>query len=94
MQTATIEVTYVGQPKEGKQYGFIKGADNSTFPVKADRIREFQARIVVYEHERSGNHPPHAAISGNQGALPTRAVAVSVGRFLRVVLRRRDHRRA
>jgi hypothetical protein len=43
MQTATIEVTYVGQPKEGKQYGFIKGADNSTFPVKADRIREFQA---------------------------------------------------
>jgi hypothetical protein len=42
-QTATIEVTYVGQPKEGKQYGFIKGADNSTFPVKADRIREFQA---------------------------------------------------
>ena len=43
MQTATIEVTYVGSPKEGKQYGFIKGADNSTFPVKADRIREFQA---------------------------------------------------
>jgi hypothetical protein len=43
MQTATIEVTYVGPPKEGKQYGFIKGADNSTFPVKADRIREFQA---------------------------------------------------
>jgi hypothetical protein len=43
MQTATIEVTYVGPPKEGKQYGFIKGADNSTFPVKADRIKEFQA---------------------------------------------------
>jgi len=42
-QTATIEVTYVGPPKEGKQYGFIKGADNSTFPVKADRIKEFQA---------------------------------------------------
>ena len=43
MQTATIEVTYVGPPKEGKQYGFIKGTDNSTFPVKADRIKEFQA---------------------------------------------------
>jgi hypothetical protein len=42
MQTATIEVKYVGPPKEGKQYGFIKGADNSTFPVKADRIREFE----------------------------------------------------
>lgn len=43
MQTATIEVTYVGPPKEGKQYGFIKGADNATFPVKSDRIREFEA---------------------------------------------------
>ena len=43
MQTATIEVTYVGPPKEGKQYGFIKGADNTTFPVKADRIKEFEA---------------------------------------------------
>ncbi|HWX14329.1 MAG TPA: hypothetical protein VNY06_05660 [Methylocella sp.] len=42
MQTATIAVTYVGPPKQGKQYGFIKGADNTTFPVKQDRIREFE----------------------------------------------------
>ena len=43
LQTATVTVKYVGPPKEGKQYGFIKAMDNSTWPVKADRIREFEA---------------------------------------------------
>lgn len=43
MQTATVTVKYVGPPKGGKQYGFIKAMDNSTWPVKADRIREFEA---------------------------------------------------
>ena len=42
MQTATIEVTYVGPPKEGKQYGSIKGVNNDSWPVKRDRIREFE----------------------------------------------------
>jgi hypothetical protein len=43
METATVDVTYVGKPKEGKQYGFIACADKTTWPVKEDRIRDFQA---------------------------------------------------
>ena len=42
MQTAMIEVKYVNPPKEGKQYGSIKGTDNDSWPVKADRIKEFE----------------------------------------------------
>ena len=41
-QTAMIEVKYVNPPKEGKQYGSVKGANNDSWPVKADRIREFE----------------------------------------------------
>ena len=43
MQTATVEVTFVKEPAQGKQYGSIKGADNVWWPVKQDRIREFEA---------------------------------------------------
>ena len=43
MQTATIEVTFVKPPAEGKQYGSVKGANNDWWPVKMDRIREFEA---------------------------------------------------
>jgi hypothetical protein len=43
MQTATVEVTFVKEPAQGKQYGSIKGADNVWWPVKMDRIREFEA---------------------------------------------------
>lgn len=42
MQTATIDVTFVKQPSEGKQYGSIKSADNVWWPVKMERIREFE----------------------------------------------------
>lgn len=42
MQTATVEVKYVNPPKNGRQYGSIKGANNDTWPVKADRLREFE----------------------------------------------------
>jgi hypothetical protein len=42
MKTATIEVKYVNPVKEGKQYGSIKGVNNDSWPVKADRIREFE----------------------------------------------------
>lgn len=41
-QTAIIDVKYVNPPKDGKQYGSIKDADNQTWPVKRDRIREFE----------------------------------------------------
>ncbi len=43
MQTATVEVKYVNPPKDGKQYGSIKTASNDMWPVKADRIRDFEA---------------------------------------------------
>ena len=42
MQTATVDVTFVKPPAEGKQYGSIKGANNEWWPVKNDRIREFE----------------------------------------------------
>lgn len=42
MQTATVEVTFVKPPAEGKQYGSIKGINNDWWPVKLDRIREFE----------------------------------------------------
>ena len=42
MQTATVEVTIVKPPAEGKQYGSIKGINNDWWPVKLDRIREFE----------------------------------------------------
>ena len=42
MQTATIQVKYVNQPKEGKNFGSIKGVNGESFPVKIDRIREFE----------------------------------------------------
>ena len=42
MNTATIKVQHVFPPKEGKQYGAIKGANNESWPVKAERIREFE----------------------------------------------------
>lgn len=42
MQTATIDVTFVKPPAEGKQYGSIKTANNDWWPVKNDRIREFE----------------------------------------------------
>jgi hypothetical protein len=42
MQTATVDVTFVKPPAEGKQYGSIKGANNEWWPVKQDRIREFE----------------------------------------------------
>lgn len=41
MQTATVEVKYVNPPKEGKQYGSIRDLTGTTWPVKADRIKEF-----------------------------------------------------
>ena len=42
MQTATVEVKYVNPPKSGKQYGSIKDADNNIWPVKKDRIGDFE----------------------------------------------------
>jgi hypothetical protein len=42
MNVATVEVKYVNPPKPGKQYGSIKGANNDSWPVKQDRIREFE----------------------------------------------------
>ena len=41
-QTAMVEVTFVKPPAEGKQYGSIKGINNEWWPVKLDRIREFE----------------------------------------------------
>lgn len=43
MQTATIEVTFVKPPAEGKQYGSVKTTNNDWWPVKQDRLREFEA---------------------------------------------------
>ena len=43
MQTATIEVSFVKPPAEGKQYGSVKTTNNEWWPVKQDRIREFEA---------------------------------------------------
>jgi hypothetical protein len=57
MQTEIIEVKYVNQPKDGKQYGSIKGTNNESFPVKADRIREFAP----------GNRYELAIVEGNNG---------------------------
>ena len=57
MQTAMIEVKYVNEPKPGKQYGSIKGANNDSWPVKADRIREFEP----------GNQYELAYTEGNNG---------------------------
>jgi len=42
MQTATIEVSFVKPPAEGKQYGSVKTTNNEWWPVKQDRIREFE----------------------------------------------------
>lgn len=42
MQTATVDVKYVNPPKEGKQYGSIKGVNNDSWPVKKERIHEFE----------------------------------------------------
>jgi len=42
MQTATIEVVFVKPPAEGKQYGSVKTTNNDWWPVKLDRIREFE----------------------------------------------------
>ena len=41
MNTATVEVKYVNPPKDGKQYGSIKSNNNESWPVKADRIKDF-----------------------------------------------------
>jgi hypothetical protein len=41
-QTAMVEVKYVNPPKDGKQYGSIKGANNQTWPIKKDRIGDFE----------------------------------------------------
>lgn len=49
MQTATIEVKYVNRPKEGKQWGSIKGANNESFPVKAERFKDFADGPGLYE---------------------------------------------
>ena len=57
MQTATVEVKYVNPPKEGKQYGSIRGANNDSWPVKADRIREFEpnkAYEIAYTEGSNG----------------------------------------
>ena len=57
MQTATVEVTFVKQPAEGKQYGSIKGANNDWWPVKMDRIREFEpgnAYELAYTESEKG----------------------------------------
>jgi hypothetical protein len=43
MQTVTIEVSFVKPPAEGKQYGSVKTTNNEWWPVKQDRIREFEA---------------------------------------------------
>jgi len=43
MQTATIEVSFVKPPAEGKQYGSVKTTNNEWWPVKQNRIREFEA---------------------------------------------------
>ena len=40
--TATIEVKFVKPPAPGKQYGSVKSSDNTWWPVKADRINQFQ----------------------------------------------------
>ena len=40
--TATIEVKFVKPPATGKQYGSVKSSDNTWWPVKADRINQFQ----------------------------------------------------
>jgi hypothetical protein len=42
METATIEVAFVKPPAEGKQYGSVKTINNEWWPVKQDRIREFE----------------------------------------------------
>lgn len=55
--TATVEVKYVNPPKDGKQYGSIKSADNDSWPVKRDRIHEFEA----------GNAYELAYTEGNNG---------------------------
>ena len=57
MQTATIEVKYVNQPKEGKQYGSIKAVSGDSWPVKKERIREFE----------EGNTYALAYTEGNNG---------------------------
>jgi len=41
-QTAIIDVKYVNPPKDGKQYGSIKSTNNDSWPVKKDRIHEFE----------------------------------------------------
>jgi hypothetical protein len=43
METAIVDVTLVRQPGEGKKYGSIKGASDDWWPVKIDRLREFEA---------------------------------------------------
>ena len=58
METATVDVTYVGKPKAGKQYGFIKCADNSTWPVKQDRIGEFEPGRYELAFTRGSNDFP------------------------------------
>jgi len=42
MQTATVEVKYVNPPKEGKKMGSIKDTGGDLWPVKAERIHEFE----------------------------------------------------
>lgn len=42
MQTATIEVVFVKPPADGKQYGSVKTTNNDWWPVKQDRIKEFE----------------------------------------------------
>jgi hypothetical protein len=56
-QTATIEVKHVYPPKDGKQYGAIRGANNDSYPVKKDRIHEFMP----------GNRYEIAWTEGNNG---------------------------
>lgn len=41
MKTATVEVKYVNPPKDGKKFGSIKDTEGNTWPVKAERIRDF-----------------------------------------------------
>jgi hypothetical protein len=43
METAIVDVTLVRQPGDGKKYGSIKGSSDDWWPVKIDRIREFEA---------------------------------------------------
>ena len=82
MNTATIEVKYVNPPKDGKQYGSIKGINNDSWPVKKERIHEFEPGNQYEIAFTEANNGFKNIIGVKRIAAPVEEAAVIPGNFV------------